>query len=778
MLIKTVSKNKHTDRSLKAGGLVAILLTLGLPINNSLAEERGLALEEITVTAQRHETKLETTPQSIIAIGSKSMETLGINKVEDMVAFVPGLKLDGNDPAEMRIALRGALTSADTPSTEQSVGYFIDGVYLGSTSDLTSDFFGIERIEVLRGPQGTLWGRNVVGGAINVVTKNPTEDFEADASATFGNYDTINIGGRISGQIAENLSGSLSFQTRNADGHTKIVDVLNEGYADAGDDLGGINTKSLRMKLRYLPNDDSEIIFAADYFNDDTEGPAPRNIVAGGITPLFTLPDDRFDSMQKYAGNLDRDIWGMSLHTNWDLGFATLSTVTAYRELDAFFEEFSFDAAPISEINLERDFHTSMFSQELRLAGETARTNWQAGLFYYNNDAERTEFYQERVHPASFAGAILHLPHNPDEQAWRYDNGETESWAVFGQLTYKLTDWLNLTMGLRHTRDKKESDPEAFSPVNFLNPVMIVASPPGPDGKYHWQTHASKSWSKTTPKFTLDALWEDTGLFDSILLFATYAEGFKSGGFETKTNPTDSEVPFDPEKATSTEAGIKTRFWDSRAQFNVTLYNAQYEGIQGLFQPPGTIGFSIFTSDAEVDGIEIDMSLVALEGLQFNLGYAYTDGTYDKGAKAGGLDISGNRLPQAPTNSLTLGIHYERELGDLGTLSLNANYGRKSGVYFNPENNLNGYKDPVSGDSVFDMTKQEILDVSLALERGNWEIALWSKNMLDDDYLMRAQDPFTIFGLDPGSVFGGMELVTGTWGAPKTYGVTVKWHTN
>ncbi len=741
-------------------------------------ESETMILEEVVVTVQRRETLLQDTPASVLALGSETIDRLRITNIESLTAFVPGLKLDGNDPTEMRISLRGAFTSADTPSTEQSVGVFVDGIYLGHTGDLTSNLYDIERVEVMRGPQGTLWGRNVVGGAINIVTKNPGDETEVDVIGTLGNYDRREIFAKASGPLVDNtLYGLFSVNGKKLDGHTTIVDVLNQGLPDAGADLGGDNSLSFRGKLRWLPNDSAEYLLSLEYNSVDVDGPAARNIVAGGQPPLYPLPPNRFTTHQKIAGNLDREIFGISLHANWDLNFASLYSITAYRNLDAFFEEFSFDAAPVGGINLERDYNDTLFSQELRLAGETERLDWQVGLYYYRNDSDRTEFYREEVHPATVAN-LFGFARNPDIQAWRLDTGDTKSWAAFGQGTYAINEWLNLTLGGRYTKDDKSTRPEAFSPLNFLDPVMRVDEtqiPPAADGSFHWVTAASDSWSEFTPMATLDASWDELGGFDRFMVYATYSEGFKSGGFETKTNPDDSRIPFEQEGSKSFEVGMKTTFWNSRAQFNVALYDAEYSNIQGLEQPPGQIGFSIFTSDADVKGAELELNLLPFNDLQLNLAYSFIDAEYAPGSEASSGDISGNQLPQAPRNSWSLGLNYSTDLGNDFRLTLMANYAIKDGVYFNPENNLNGYRDPVSGKTVFEMTEQEILDASLALGRGNWEVSVWAKNLLDDDYLLRAQDPFRFWGLDPGSYFAGGNLITGTWGPPKTYGVSLRW---
>ena len=768
-----------TPHSLALGRMVAAVaaagsLSTGVAFG-APADGAAPVLEEIVVTSERVETKLSATPVSTLVVSGAMMEDLGVKNVESLIAFVPGLKIDGNDPTEMRLSLRGALTTADTPSTEQSVALFIDGVYLGHTGDLTSDFFDIERVEVLRGPQGTLWGRNVVGGAVSVVTKNPTDHFESELGITAGNYDRFEVGGRVAGPISDALRGQLAFKTRKADGHTKIVDILNQGLPDAGKYVGAEDSKSVRGKLQLLTSDSSDVTLAAEYTKDDVEGPAARNIVAGGVTTMYPLPRDRFTTWQKIAGGLDRDIYGASLSTNWETSIGTLSTITAYRNLEAFFAEFSYDAAPVGGINLERDYSDEMFSQEVRLAGKTSALDWQAGVYYYYDYAKRTEFYRERVDPRSVAALFRINPTPGDSQSWRKDTGKTNSWAVFGQATWHATDWLNLTLGARYTEDDKAANPETFSLVNPLEPVLADRSlPPGSTG---FKTHVEDSWSAFTPKATVDVMFNDVGPFDSLMSYVTYAEGFKSGGFETRTTLAGSQIPFELEESKSYEIGVKARFWDSRAQLHVAAYTAEYTNMQGLEQPAGSPTFVVFTSDADVDGVETELVLAPLSGLQLSAAYAWTDGRYQDGSVTGSGDISGNRLPQTPRDSVTLGASYTVDIGSASSLNFSANYGKKGGVHFNPDNRLESYVDPKTGDSIYEMTKQEILDARIAYTIGAWEVAVWGKNLLQDNYLLRAQDPFRLWGLRPAEFFSGMNLVTGTWGAPRTYGISFTWRT-
>src|SRR5690606_35883566 len=240
-------------------------------------------------------------------------------------------------------------------------------VYFGRTTDLSNDFLDIERIEVLRGPQGTLWGRNVVGGAVNIVTKNPGDTPEAQVKLTAGNYGRWEVGGRIAGPISQDrVFGQVSFQTRHTGGWVRNLTT--------GRMLEQEETYTGRAKLRFVPNESSEYVLSADFFKDNSHG-AARQIVYAGETVLFDKPQDWKQSVQRTDGAFDRESWGLSLQATWNLGgSATLSSITAYHEADSVVSDFAVNPDPVSIFTPTSRVGTDeLFSQELRLAGSTER---------------------------------------------------------------------------------------------------------------------------------------------------------------------------------------------------------------------------------------------------------------------------------------------------------------------------------------------------------------------------------------------------------------------
>jgi iron complex outermembrane recepter protein len=715
-------------------------------------------LQEVIVTAERTESNLQKTPVAVSVVGGETMERLQISNVESLVSQVPGLKLDGNDKTQLRLALRGAFASADAPGTDQSVGYFVDGVYFGRTTDLANDFFDIERVEVLRGPQGTLWGRNVVGGAINVVTKNPKDYPEAEVKVTAGNYGRIETGGRLAGPIAgERLGGQIAFNSKNSDGYVRN---LTTGRLLEADEM-----YSGRGKLRFVPNDSSEYILTADYFRDTSYG-AARQLVYGGETVLFDKPEDWLQSVQRTDGEFDRTSWGLSLHADWEVASSlTLSSITAYHESDSTVDDYAVNPDPVSIFSPQLRVGTDeLFSQELRLAGSTSRLTWQTGVYYYKNDNGRREHWLTQY--GAGTNGLDRYNQNPNGAGRGmgpntvYEQVETESYAAFAQGTYHVLDWLDATVGLRYTRDTKEGlmAVDGTSATFFLDPFTDP-----------FAITLRKSWSDVTPKFTLSADFDDVGAFDSLLVYGTAANGYKSGGFQAGTNPTDSGATFLPESAWSYELGAKTRLLDNRAEINLALFTVEYENLQQLVAADGRTETE--SASANVDGLETELALLPLEGMRLTLAYAYMDGTYADDAVINGEAVGGNHLIQTPKHSATLAASYTLGLGNWGELDLNGSYGYKDGVYFQPANNISS----IDNGAVFDLTKQSIVNLDVSLRWNRWTLSLWGKNLTNDEVIMRATNAYRRAALTTSEINAGQTSLAGKWGYPRTYGVSVKW---
>ena len=739
-------KQKFIKTALWAG-LVAVVSTPGY----------AQVLEEIVVTAQRREQNLQETPVAITAFTGNYLEEFGVDDVSEVGERTPGFGFYQITRGQTNLALRGAFNSDSSPGVDQGVAVFIDEVFLGRPGDFQLDLFDLERIEVLRGPQGTLFGRNVTGGAVSVVTETPDENFRAKAQVSYGRFNDINLAAKVSGELAEDIFGSVSLKYQNSD-----------GYADnpvTGGEEGGIDLFSIRSKLRFLPADDLDVVLAVDASRDRSQG-TPYSIIAGDpvlLTGIELNPDLDSDlTFQARDGETDRDSYGVSLHVNWYtdwLGGSTLTSISAYRDssnitlgidevpaptADSFF---FFDTAPESQ----------QFSQELRLAGETSNLIWVAGVYYLNLETSTQVTFSGARVPGSFLDVFTPFPDNFRNDS--FQTVETESYAVFSQVTYALNNWSNLTFGARWTQDDKKGNARVTgtSGTPFLLPTIAP-----------FAVDLDEDWGEFTPKVVYDMIFDDVAGFDTIFAYISAAKGYKAGGWNIPGDPVNAATPFDPEEVWNYEAGIKTRFWDERAQLNLTYFHTDYEDrqellIQTFLGVPNQVTQN--AGEAEVDGIELEVSALLTGNLFAGLSYSYSDGEFTDFIDVGSQNFTGNRLPQLPEHALNLDLRYTVPVGE-GELVLIGNFSYSSDKTFFPNEAAEA--------PIFDLTDNESVNLTARYKIDGWEFSVWGKNLTDNRPITFALTALGTYMLTPEEfLFAGESVVGAVTGVPRTYGVTV-----
>lgn len=659
----------------------------------------------IIVSAERREQSLQEAPAVVNVVSDLQLETQRAKSLEDVTAFIPGLKIDGNGRDQLRLGLRGAFSSVDNPGSGQSVGIYIDGAYIGRTADLAPVLFDLQQVEVVRGPQGTLYGRNAVGGLINIITKDPTDEVEGILSASYGKYGRLDLAARVSGPIFDNLYGLVSITSSDSDGWTQNLVT--------GNRLGREDTKGIRTKLLWEASDRATAKLTVAYFVDKTQG-VPR-FVAVGDPSRYTVPSLEVGTNLVEDGGYDRESVSGVLDLAYDFGGAELTSISTYHKLDSVYDAQPIFVDPESLGVIDRENDTESYSQELRLAGETGRLNWQFGGNIYKDNSIRRENYR-----LEFASGTL-FPLSPETSNPQMERVHSRSLAGFAQGTYALTDWLNVTGGVRYTADKKDS---TWTNTGFIFPPLGLLAEPD------FTVMQDASWDQVTYKGTIDAYWNDVGPFDSLLLYATISKGYKEGTFVNGATAASSTT-IDPEKARNYEGGFKTTFADGRVAFNASYFHVDYTALQSLSQV-GSGAVTIASTDATANGIESDLSVELFDGFDVAVGYAYLDATLDQGATApNGSDVSGNVMPQSPKHSVNASFNYLTAVSDSTDFRLGAQYSYKGGVFYDVRNNRSD--NPV----VFNRSKQSLLSFEAALLRGNWEFALWGKNMLDDKAFLR-----------------------------------------
>ena len=742
-------------------------------------------LEEIVVTAQKREQNLQETPVAVTAFADGYLDKFQIDDIEDISSRSPGVSMLSFNRSESHITMRGAFSANSDPLADRTFGIFVDDVYYSREYEMALDFVDLERIEVLRGPQGTLFGRNVVGGAINVITETPDANLRGLVDVSYGQYDGTGNGifavrGKASGPLAEQVFGSLSFKHEDTGGWSENV-LLDDA------EMGGGKITTVRGKLRWA-GDAADVVLGANYTKDDGQG-TPWFLLVGDpeldpgvVRNTADATGGKFNDTDAAqldtAGQNDKELYGLDLHVDWDLpllGGSTLTSITAWRRSTANFLNDDL-ASTSSGVNFlfSADNKHKQFTQEVRLAGETERLNWMVGAYYLSSDG-----YFDQLFDVNFGlsgsglnfllsnGLLGNPPPYPPfplgiDGFFGFNDdlrqeGTVKSFALFTHNTYALNDWLNLTAGLRWTKDRKSGQ------VNN-------AGNPFPSGIFIIENHSmdfGESWQAWTPKFILDGTFDDVGPFDTLFAYASVAKGFKSGGFVSSVTAEASSTPIEPEIVWSYEGGLKSVFWRERAHLNLTYYRADYKDLQTTIIPTGGRSFlTVNAGKAKVDGIELEAMALLTEQLLFNFSYAWTDARFTSFVIPPDRDFTGNRVAQSPKHSWTADLSYTAQVGP-GEAQLSLNYAFRGDSYFDADN--------ASLASIVDDTDFGQLNMTASYSWEDWRVSLWGKNLNDDRAVYNG---LTVFGqfsqLSPTEVQAGEPFISGVVSPGRSYGLTVR----
>ncbi len=710
-------------------------------------EQAEDAFEQIVITASRRAESLQEAPATISVLDESTIDSMRVDGMDSLTDVVPGLSLQGSHRDQNRIGMRGAFSSADTPSSGQAVGLFVDGVYYGRSASMGPVLFDMERIEILRGPQGTLYGPNVVGGLINIQTRDPSlSEYEGRVQASYGRFGLLELGGRVSMPLIEDELGVAVTVTKSD----------SDGWLEnqvTGEKISQIDTTSLRVKTLWVPNIDWRIEAFAEFFNDETYGESRILLPLDGEPERFVAPKAFDQTLIAKDATYDRDVYTFGLSLDYYLSdFTTFTSITSYHEADSLVSDAPFLAGPVEFIGVSRDSTVETFTQELRLFGENegGTFRWQTGLYYYDDTSSTPEIFESIQAPNT---PILEFGFPEYFVSTHVMSNDTESLSVFAQFTYELTDWINVTVGGRYVDESKDSFVETSGdafPGNFAIEEIFTLT-------------QSESWNQFTPKFGIDAIQRNVGGFDSILYFASVTKGFKSGDFVKSTTLESSIGTTNPEIVWNYEGGIKTSFWDRRANANITIFNTDYQDLQT--QILTETGFTrVVTNDATAQGVEVMLSAMPTDALTLSATYAYLDTDIESDDPG----VDGNQLPMSPENSYSVQATYTWEFED-ADMAFTAVYTNQDAMYIDVDN--------VEPAAVHNLTKQSILNMDLTVFYQNWEFSVWGKNLLDDEMIVEANDLTGFWSYSNDEFFGeGKEQF---WNAkpsmPRSFGVTAKW---
>lgn len=715
--------------------------------NTDMVTERQPATNEIIVTAQRRETTVREVPFSIAAFGGEALAQQQVFSPAALTNELPGITVNTADKSLSILSIRGNVSTFRTATLDTPVAYFQDDVYYVFNNDLNANFYDVNRVEVLRGPQGTLFGRNVVGGAIAVVTNNPSFDNEYSLQATVANGGYFRSEGVLNAPIVDGtLAARFAFSTETSDG---LIDTPNQSGS-----YGKTDGYAARGKLRFTPTDTLDIVLAGDYSYTDGNGGAIQLGIGGEQVVPATFGDftnEEWTNNDYARSPYSQRLRGGYLRADLDLAGGVLTSITGYRLNDSHSIN---DDIPVGTavpvFDRRQDVRNRSFTQEVRYASAPDRLSYVVGAYYLDADVATTNtFFYSPLPGSVFDGR---LPTNPAvTNITRVQDGTVRSIAVFGEVNFELTDRVQLIAGGRYTEDKKSVNYRAFSTTN-PNGIPALGFP----GEV--SASGGQTWDAFTPRFTIK--YEPV---DDVNLYATYAKGFKSGGFVDNAylNPT---LPLDPEKARNYEIGAKSRIFDNRLDLNIALFDQKTEDLQN-FSGAGGVAHT-FNGTLKMRGIELESNLRPFDGMNLTFNYTHLDGEYSSlFDPLVNVDYSGNPAKYAPSHAFLARARYEAYLANGATLSPQIEFNYSSRISTDDANNLSRNL------NLYNATRGETLNARLNYESadGRWNAGIFARNLTNNFQIVHADD-ITAFLAVPNAQTSYWKIFTNT---PRSYGLTL-----
>ena len=771
----------------------------------AVALAQDFIIEEIIVTALKRETTLQETPIAVSVVGGQAIKESQMHDIRDLPLLVPSLTVaQFANSSAAEISIRGIGTNPFNAGLEPSVGIFVDGVYRSRAGASIGDFPVVERIEVLRGPQSTVFGKNTSGGVISFVTKKPEYDLSLDASLSLGNYNSTIFGGSVTGPLGEKAAFRLSGNVNTRDGF--IDNQLN------GQEVNDRDRWALRGQLLFEPNDDVSIRFIGDYSELDEACCAappflhdPINLFALGLLGGNLLPATPFERQARFDGNLltTQELWGLSAQVDWSTGWANFTSITAYRSADETNDiDADFVDIVLSTINRNFEDYTT-FTQEFRLTSDNDEAfNWMLGLYYFDQDLnhDRVSTYGPTLRPfidlASISatapmGAVTALEQilgifRGVAPGTYYAVGDgllsesfaqtDESFAVFANFDVDLGDRANLSGGLRWATEDKSivtnvSVIDPFSALDLQNiPELALLMLPvnAFAGLIPFQffppfTNFTDSISENNVSGTLRLSYDAT---DTMNLYASYSTGWKAGGFNVSIGSTSSSRSFNDESTESIEVGLKAQLADGKMTANIAVFDMTLDD----FQANTFNGANFDLANAgkkSITGLEIDAVITPSDNVVITVAATYLDDQFDSFVSASCINAALLPTPVPPDlascDPLDPAFTSTRDLSGKDDLLTPEWAAASTATWTFPMGNLEGFlraelryvgdynpggdQDPAKSVDAF-----TVINASAGIGNPDqgWDLTLWGKNITDEEY---AQGIFNAVA-QPGSLSG------------------------
>lgn len=726
----------------------ALLLVSPVASVTAFAEDSARSdatiLEEILVTATRRSESVEDVPISISVVGADDIASSGSNNLRDLASLIPNFVFgQGNNEATSDISIRGIYSHVAPGQVgfDQGFSVYVDGVYMGKQFAANAELGTTERVEVLRGPQGTLFGKNTISGAVNIISKKPGNELEGDFSVEAGNRNLVHVKGSVNLPLVQDrLALRASIGVREVDGY------LTNTFLD-DDDVGNLEQTSGRVQLRFTPGERTTVDVNSDFFSADSVDYIFEYL------PSHPASDHRkFTKTNNYPDYTERDLFGISLTVEHLFGNGyTFTSISGWRDDEVIFGA-DIEGSPRDVFSGTFAVEPQQFTQELRIASPTDRAfDFVAGLYWFDQEADSIDVLM----PGS------QFPFPPAAgSAHQSQTVEAQSTAAFVHANFRLSDAWTLFAGARYTDETKEL---VVNPIVCPNPITCAALRfprlPGPTGAPVDVETGDPTWSVGL-RHHLD---------DDVMLYGTVTRGLKSGAFNKVQNPAGALAAnlliAEPEFVTNYELGAKTSWLDRRLQLNVAVYYMDYEDLQvrtvctvcGPFPVQRLSNAAAATSK----GFEVELSALATDNLTIMAGVGFSDATYDdfKGVRDNRtrmlVDASGNDIPVAPDWTINVAVQHRARLG-AGTVRSRLDY-----AYIDDRYAVTG----VINDPDYFLPSRSLVNARIGYrpQGDNWGIALWGRNLTDDDSLVYAAYR---------SAFGSAGHV-GMYQQPRTYGVTL-----
>lgn len=737
-----------------SGAVLASLMPVCAQASNSNEEQGARQLDTVIVTAQKREENLQETPVSIIALGSAELETANVSDLVDLNTKLPNVTIAGAGGAgtnNASFSVRGLGSgSRNSPNTENSVGLYIDDAYFGKTDGAILDVVDVERIEVLRGPQGTLFGRNSTAGAIRYITKQPDLDSEEGrVEVTYGTFDRRDLRASFNLPLSDTVATRWSIASLNRDGYVQ--------NALTGRDPGDQNLFAVRgavlkefsdrlsatLTLDYSQSDDNGAPTVASIANLTPNGGiwgAPfaatelaENLALYGVNQATVPTDDRFVSFAAGPHFSKRDSAGGNLVINYQVSDSVdFKSATTYRNLNTDVG-YDMDGLPAELVGRVIDRNINVFTQEFQLTGATDTLDWVAGVFYLDESvtAVQDDFRMVNAdNPNGIAGGQVVDPH------------ETNSIAVFGQATYDLSDRFSVTGGLRYTADEKEQRVLQFAPGQSASDAVLVSD-------------SSDDWSAVSGRLS-----GEFRVTEDVFLFASYSRGFRAGGLndEGVSTPFPS---FDEETIDAYEVGIRSDLLNDRLRANVTGFFMEATDLQftALLDPNDNATQILNAGAAEISGIEAEFEAILTDHVSISLDVGLLDAEYTEvppNQDSFVEIVAGDRPTHSPELSYNFALDFDVPLKS-GAIEGNINY---------------GYKDEYTLFPGISSTQESFgllgFNLTYAPDQANWSASVFGTNVTDEEYSNIIMD----IG---GSIGGALGFRMFEPGRPAEYGVRLKY---